>query len=121
MIVLVCFLMVSRHRITAYLSITVLLPLCNQHCISIAVLAQPLVQLLRYLILLVQLPDVFRALMRDLKDRPHDLVSWNICRWQVLGVLHLVGEDEEGVLDVAEAGWRRLALGSVADSGHDCV
>lgn len=56
--------------------------------------------------------------MRDLKDRPHNLVLWDVRRGQVFGILHLVGEDEERIFDIAEASGRRLALRCMADSWH---
>lgn len=110
--------MIFSSERSIYLCITVLLPLSNQHRISIAVLAQPIVELLRDLLLSVQLPYVFRPLMRDLEDRPHDLVLWDVGGREVLGILHLVSEDEEGVFDVAEACWRSFALRGVTDGWH---
>ena len=56
--------------------------------------------------------------MRNLKDLPLSLVLWAGRRRLVLGILHLVGEDEQVVLNVAETLWGRLALRSVANSRH---
>lgn len=56
--------------------------------------------------------------MRDLEDRPHDLVLWDVGGREVLGIFHLVGEYEEGVFDVAEACRRSFALRCVADGWH---
>lgn len=105
-------------RRSTYLRITVFLPLSNQHRIRIPILAQPFIQLLANLLLSIQLPDVFRPLMRDLEDRPHDLVLWDVGGREVLGILHLVGEDEERVFDVAEARWGSFAFRCVADCWH---
>jgi hypothetical protein len=38
----------------------------------------------------------------------------------VLGIFHLVGELEEGVFDVVEALWRRLAVAGCAKGRHVC-
>jgi hypothetical protein len=38
----------------------------------------------------------------------------------VLGILHLVGELEEGVFDVVETLWRRLAVAGCAKGRHLC-
>lgn len=56
--------------------------------------------------------------MTDLKDLPVRLVSGDVDRWLVLRVLHLVGEDEQVVFYISEAGWGRFALGGVADGWH---
>lgn len=41
-----------------------------------------------------------------------------VVRGHVLGVLHLVAEDEEVIFDIAETVWWRLTLGCVSDRGH---
>ena len=66
----------------------------------------------------VQLPYIFAPLMRDLENRPHDLVLGDVGGWEILSIFHLVGEDEERVFDVAEARWRRLAFRGMADGWH---
>jgi hypothetical protein len=59
--------------------------------------------------------------MTDLKDLPVRLVSGDVDRRLVLRVLHLVGEDEQVVLYIREAGWGRFALGGVADGWHFAI
>jgi hypothetical protein len=56
--------------------------------------------------------------MGDLKDRPQHLVLLLALVRGVLGVLHLVGELEQGVLDVLEAIGRRLAVARGAEGRH---
>ncbi len=56
--------------------------------------------------------------MTDLKDLPVRLVSGDVDRWLVLRILHLVGEDEQVVFYISEAGWGRFALGGVAYGWH---
>lgn len=73
----ICFL--ERKEGKTYLLIPGLLPLGDQHGICVAVLEQPLVQLAGDgLLLVVELVDVAAALMRDLEDGPHGLVSRGI-------------------------------------------
>lgn len=94
-----------------YLLVSLLLPLGNEHGIGVAVLEQPVVQLLANgLFLVVQLVDVAAALVGDLEDGPLGLVLRLAVGGRRLGVLHLVGKDEQVVLDVVEAFWWRLAL-----------
>lgn len=59
--------------------------------------------------------------MTDLEDLPVCLVSGDVGGRLVLRVFHLVGEDEQVVFDVREAGWRRFALRGVADGWHFCA
>jgi len=88
-----------------------LLPLRNKHCISIPILQQPLVELLADgLLCVIKFVDVATPLVRDLEHFPLRLVPGTGRRRLVLGILHLVGEDEEVCLDVAEALWRWLPL-----------
>ncbi len=55
--------------------------------------------------------QALRTLMRDLEDGPLHLVLLATLVARVLGVLHLVGEFEKGVLDVVEAiRWRLSRL-----------
>jgi hypothetical protein len=61
-----------------------------------------------------------RTLMGDLEDRPQHLVLLLALVRGVLGVFHLVGELEEGVFDVVEALWRRLAVARCAKGRHVC-
>lgn len=56
--------------------------------------------------------------MTDLKYLPVRLVSGDVGSRFVLRVFHLVGEDEQVVFYVCEAGWRRFALRGVADGWH---
>lgn len=107
--------------INKYLLIPLPLPLRDQLCIRIPVLEQPLVQLLAdAFFLIIQLVHVPASLMRDLKDGPHGRVPGHVGRRCILGVFHLVAEDEQVRLDVAEALGRRLALRGVPDRGHNC-
>lgn len=48
--------------------------------------------------------------MGDLEDGPKHLVFLFALMTGVLGILHLVGELEESILDVFEAIWRWLAV-----------
>lgn len=90
----------KRPRYT-YLLIPGLLPLRDQHGVRVAVLQQPVVQLLGDgLLLVVQLVHVPAALVGDLEDRPQRLVPRDVVRLRVLRVLHLVAEDQQVVLDV---------------------
>lgn len=58
--------------------------------------------------------------MRDLEDGPQALLPRLARVRRRLGVLHLVGEFEEGVFDVVEAfGWGLAVLGC-ADGWHVC-
>lgn len=57
--------------------------------------------------------------MGDLEDRPQHLVLLLALVRCVLGVLHLVGELEEGVFDVVETLWRRFAVAGCAERRHD--
>jgi len=70
------------------------------------------------LLLVVELVDVAAPLVGDLKDGPLGLVLADIVRRGVLRILHLVAEDQQVVLDVAEPLRRGLALGRVADGRH---
>ena len=104
-----------------YLLIPRLLPLSNQHSIRVAIFQQPLVQLLAdRLLLVVQLVHVSAPLMADLEDLPVCLMSGDVDRCFVLCIFHLIREDEQVVFYVCEAGWRRFALGGVADCWHFC-
>lgn len=59
--------------------------------------------------------------MRDLEDRPLHLVLLLSFVAGIFSILHLVGELEEGVLDVVEALWRGLtAFASASDCWHGC-
>lgn len=104
---------------TAQLLVAVLLPLGNQHRVRVSVLEQPLVQLLADgFLLVVELVDVPAPLVRNLEDGPFGLVLGDVVRRHVLRVLHLVGEDEQVLLDVGEALWGWLALRGGANGGH---
>lgn len=61
---------------------------------------------------------MIRTLMRDLEDGPLHFVLLFAFVAGVFGVFHLVGELEEGVFEVVEAIWRRLAVLRGADGGH---
>lgn len=106
----------------AQLLVALLLPLGNEKGISVAVLEQPLVQLpADGLLLVVEFVDVAAPLVRDLEDGPLCLVLGDVVGRRVLRVLHLVGEHQQVLFDVAEALGGRLALGCGADRGHDVV
>lgn len=99
--------------------IALLLPLRNQHRVRVPVFQQPVVKLPPDgLLLIVQVVDVAAALMGDLEDLPLRLVLCARQRLLVLRVLHLVAEDDEIGLDIAEALWGRLALAAVTDRRH---
>ena len=59
-----------------------------------------------------------RTLVSDLEDRPLHLVLLFALVTRVLGVLHLVGELEESILDVVEAIRWRLAVSCATDRWH---
>lgn len=102
-----------------YLLVALLLPLGDQHGVRIAVLEEPVVELLADgLLLVVELVYVPAPLVGDLEYGPLRLVFGHIVVGGVLGVLHLVAEDEQVVFDVAEALWRRLALGGMSYCWH---
>lgn len=61
---------------------------------------------------------VIRTLMGDLKDGPEHFVLLFAFVRGGLGVFHFVFEFEEGVFDVLEAVWWRLAVFGGADCGH---
>jgi hypothetical protein len=106
----------------AKLLVALLLPLCNQHGIRVAVLQQPVVELLADgLLLIVHVVDVARSLVGDLEDGPCHLVLLLALVRCVLGVLHLGLELEERVFEVFEAIWRRLLRSACcADGRHVC-
>lgn len=54
--------------------------------------------------------------MRNLENRPHGFVL--LGGRFIFGVFHVVGEFEELVFDVAEAGRWGFAFGGVTDGGH---
>lgn len=96
---------------TTNLFVALLLPLCDQHGIRVAILQQPVVKLLADgFFLVVQIIYVATPLMRDLEDFPLRLVLGSRGRRLVLDVLHLVGEDEQVIFDVAETLWRGFTL-----------
>ena len=102
-----------------HLFVALFLPLRDQHGIRVAVLQQPVVELLAdRLLLVVELVDVPTSLVRDLEYGPLRLVLGNVVGRRVLRVLHLVAEDEQVILDVTEAVRWRLALRGVSDGGH---
>jgi hypothetical protein len=107
-------------RRSTYLLVSLLFPLRDQQRICVAILQQPVVQLLvNRLFLVVELVYIATPLMRYLKDWPLRLVlGLVVCRC-VLRVLHLVAENEQVIFDVAEAFWRRLPLGGMAYGRHD--
>lgn len=89
---------------TTKLLIPLLLPLCNEIRIRIAVLQQPVVQSLRYRgARIVEVVDVAGALMCDLEDWPDGFLALFAFVRGGFGVFQLVGEFEERVFDVAEA------------------
>jgi hypothetical protein len=104
----------------AQLLVALLLPLGDQHGVCVAVLQQVVVQLLADgLLLVVHFVDVARALVGDLEDGPCHLVLLLALVRGVLGVLHLVLELEERVLQVLEAVWGCLLGGACcADWRH---
>lgn len=103
----------------AELLVPVLLPLGDQHRVRVPVLEQPLVQLLADgFFFVVELIDVPAPLVRNLEDRPFGLVLGYVVRRGVLRVLHLVGEDEQILLNVGETLWGRLALRGGANGWH---
>jgi hypothetical protein len=111
------------HRSVAsstYLLVALLLPLGNQHRIRVPVLEQPLVQLpADGLLLVVQVVDVARALVRDLENGPCHFVLFLALVRRVLGIFHLVRELEECVFQVFEAfGRAPLAGARSADGWH---
>ena len=53
-----------------------------------------------------------------MEDGPVNLVSRDVGRGCVLGVFHLIREDEEVVFNIGEAFGRRFALRGVSDGGH---
>jgi len=60
------------------------------------------------------------TLVRDLHDGPEDFMSLLSFVGRGLGIFHLVGKFEEGVLDVLEAlGWRFAVSACAADGWHD--
>ena len=48
--------------------------------------------------------------MGNLKDRPQHLMSLFALMRCVLGVLHLIAELQQSILDIVEAVWWRLAI-----------
>jgi hypothetical protein len=58
--------------------------------------------------------------MADLEDGPHGGVPGDVGGGCVLGVFHLVAEDQEVGFDVGEAFRGRFALRGVPDCRHGC-
>lgn len=80
---------------TTQLLVPLPLPLRDQLRVRVPVLQQPVVQLLGYsLLLVVEFVDVAAALVADLEDGPEGGVAGGVVGGRVLGVFHLVGEDE---------------------------
>jgi hypothetical protein len=109
----------ANRILNTYLLVPSLLPLGNEHRVSVAVFQQPLVKLLGYrLLLVIQFVNVSAPLMTDLKYRPVYLVSWNVDCGCVLGILHLVAEYQQVVFNVGEACRRGFSFRSMADGWH---
>lgn len=104
--------------------VALLLPLGDQVGVGLAVLEAPVVQRLGDLVVVVQVPDVARPLVRDLEDGPLHLLPLLALVRRVHRVLHRVVVLEQRVLDVFIAlRWRLLAAVALAcaDDGHGCL